>query len=83
MAVVNGANVRGAYPKETWEAMKPTIIQKYIHDGLTLDQTMNALKAEGFMATEKMYKSRIKKWGLNKYMKDDATGSKAGSKDRR
>lgn len=71
MAVVNGANVRRAYPEETWEAMKPTIIQKYIHEGLTLDQTMDALKAQGFMATEKMYKTRIKKWKLTKYIKDD------------
>lgn len=71
MAIPNGVNSRRAYPEEHWEAMKPRIVHFYIDEGYTLDRTMDALRAEGFHATEKMYKTRIKKWNLKKYIKDE------------
>lgn len=52
--------------------MKPRIEKYYIDEGLTLAQTTNAMRNnEGFNATEKMYKTRIKRWEWTKYIKDD------------
>ncbi|KAK5090209.1 hypothetical protein LTR05_000379 [Lithohypha guttulata] len=74
MAIPNGVNSRRTYPEDSWEAMKPRIVHYYIDEGLTLERTMEALREEGFHATEKMYKTRIKKWHLKKYIKDEDAG---------
>lgn len=71
MAIPNGASARRAYPEEAWDTIKPKIIHYYINEQLTLDKTMEMLRREGFNATEKMYKTRIKRWGLKKYIKDE------------
>lgn len=71
MAILNGASARRAYPEDTWETVKPRIIHYYIDQGCTLERTMELLRREGFNATEKMYKTRIKRWGLKKYIKDE------------
>ena len=61
-----------SYEDEVWEAMKPLIEEKYVRDSMTLKDTMSALReAKDFHATEKMYKTRFKKWGWSKYIKDD------------
>lgn len=71
MAIPNGAGARRAYPEEAWETIKPRIIHYYIDQGCTLERTMELLRRDGFNATEKMYKTRIKRWGLKKYIKDE------------
>jgi len=72
MAIPNAANARRAYPEETWEAMQPQIRKYYIDDGLSLAQTMKMMRqTHGFNATEKMYKTRFRRWeGFDKYIKD-------------
>ncbi|KAK1754736.1 hypothetical protein QBC47DRAFT_384813 [Echria macrotheca] len=51
-----------------WEAMKDTIEEHYMNRGLSLNQVVQRLSQHpwNFEATERMYKSRIKKWGLEK-----------------
>ncbi|KAK5937444.1 hypothetical protein PMZ80_010451 [Knufia obscura] len=69
---MNAANARRAYPEEAWEAMQPLIRKYYIDDGLSLAATMKVMRQNhDFSATEKMYKTRFRKWeGFDKYIKD-------------
>lgn len=52
--------------------MKPHFTKLYRDEKHTLKYTMDRLRElYGFKATEKMYKTHIKKWGLEKYNKDE------------
>lgn len=72
MAIPSTGNARRAYTEEQWNEMKPHFIKLYKDDKNTLKYTMDQLRQlHGFKATEKMYKTHIKRWGLEKYNKDD------------
>lgn len=72
MAITSTGSARRAYTEEQWNEMKPHFIKLYKDDKNTLKYTMDQLRqVYGFKATEKMYKTHIKRWGLEKYNKDD------------
>lgn len=72
MSVASTGNARRAYTEEQWNEVKPLFVKLYRDDKNTLKYTMDQLRqVHGFKATEKMYKTHIKRWGLEKYNKDD------------
>ena len=72
MAIPNTTHARRAYDEEVWEAMQPQIRKYYIDEGMSLALTMKTMRQKhGFNATEKMYKTRFRRWeGFDKYIKD-------------
>lgn len=72
MAIASTGNARRAYSEEQWNDIKPLFIKLYRDEKNTLKYTMDRLRElRGFKATEKMYKTHIKRWGLEKYNKDE------------
>lgn len=72
MAIPSTGNARRAYSEEQWNEIKPHFIKLYRDDKNTLKYTMDRLRElYEFKATEKMYKTHIKRWGLEKYNKDE------------
>lgn len=72
MAVASTGNARRTYTEEQWNEIKPSFIRLYKDEKKTLKHTMDQLRQiHGFKATEKMYKTHIKRWGLEKYNKDE------------
>ncbi|KAH6660934.1 Clr5 domain-containing protein [Truncatella angustata] len=60
---------RWATPQE-WDSYRGTITRLYWDQGRPLKDVGEIMRREyGFNATEKMYKTRVKKWGLTKYVK--------------
>ncbi|KAK0111484.1 hypothetical protein ONS95_001839 [Cadophora gregata] len=53
-----------------WERHRLLIKQYYMDEGKTLNEVINAMRNHGFKATAKMYKSRLKRWGLEKKHKE-------------
>ncbi|KAK3353779.1 hypothetical protein B0T25DRAFT_608241 [Lasiosphaeria hispida] len=54
--------------QEDWETHRATITRLYLYEEMTLKQVRKHMEdSHFFYATEKMYKMRIKKWGLEKY----------------
>ncbi|KAK0719347.1 hypothetical protein B0H67DRAFT_642710 [Lasiosphaeris hirsuta] len=54
--------------QEDWETHRTTITRLYLYEEMTLKQVRKHMEdTHFFYATEKMYKMRIKKWGLEKY----------------
>ncbi|KDN61966.1 hypothetical protein CSUB01_11652 [Colletotrichum sublineola] len=59
-------------PAEIWEAKRPIITRLYQEENKSLKEVMEIMQRKHhFVATVKMYKSRIWKWGLDKKLKGD------------
>ncbi|KAK5950848.1 hypothetical protein OHC33_008231 [Knufia fluminis] len=75
-----------SHTKKQWEAVRPLFTQLYIDDGKTLREVRSVLEHEhAFVATTKMFKSRITQWQLHKYRKhkDFRTQAEAQGNDTR
>ncbi|KAK1753191.1 hypothetical protein QBC47DRAFT_431567 [Echria macrotheca] len=56
----------------SFQRMRPVITRLYHDEGRTLHETAEILGREyGFFATPRMYKSRIRDWGLDKHVRRD------------
>ncbi|EFQ26072.1 hypothetical protein CGRA01v4_14515 [Colletotrichum graminicola] len=59
-------------PAELWETKRPIITRLYQEENKSLKEVMEIMQRKHhFVATVKMYKSRIWKWGLDKKLKGD------------
>ncbi|KAK2052735.1 hypothetical protein LY76DRAFT_650348 [Colletotrichum caudatum] len=59
-------------PAEIWETKRPIITRLYQEENKSLKEVMEIMQRKhNFVATVKMYKSRIWKWGLDKKLKGD------------
>ncbi|KAI1856472.1 uncharacterized protein JN550_013803 [Neoarthrinium moseri] len=57
---------------QDWEPLKETIARLYWDQDRPLNEVAEIMRQKhGFHATKKMYKARLKKWGLTKYLKAD------------
>ncbi|OLN89783.1 hypothetical protein CCHL11_09500 [Colletotrichum chlorophyti] len=66
------ARPRKRVPAEVWETKRPLITRLYQEEKKSLKEVMEIMHRDhGFVATVKMYKSRIWKWGLDKKLKSD------------
>ncbi|KAL0932943.1 uncharacterized protein CTRU02_211906 [Colletotrichum truncatum] len=66
------AKPRKRVPAEIWETKRPTITRLYQEEKRSLKEVMEIMERDyHFVATVKMYKSRIWKWGLDKKLKGD------------
>lgn len=64
--------IRKRVPTEIWEAKRPIITRLYQEERRSLKEVMDIMERDyQFIATVKMYKSRIWKWGLDKKLKGD------------
>ncbi|KAJ9156723.1 hypothetical protein NKR23_g1128 [Pleurostoma richardsiae] len=54
--------------EDEWAKQKPLLLLLYAEEGLTLPSVMRIIKTAGFLegASEKMYKTRFDKWGVQK-----------------
>ncbi|RMZ85368.1 hypothetical protein DV737_g807, partial [Chaetothyriales sp. CBS 132003] len=53
-----------------WEQLKPIFTNLYMDQNLPLPKVMKIMEEEhGFKASTKMYKNKVKDWGLSKYLK--------------
>ncbi|KIW29211.1 uncharacterized protein PV07_05038 [Cladophialophora immunda] len=60
-----------SYTSEEWRRHRPLITQLYFEEGRTLKDVAEYLKREyDFAPTERMYKSRLHTWGLDKKKKE-------------
>ncbi|ETI24252.1 hypothetical protein G647_03621 [Cladophialophora carrionii CBS 160.54] len=60
-----------SYTSEEWRRHRPLITQLYFEEGRTLKDVAEYLKREyDFGPTERMYKSRLHTWGLDKKKKE-------------
>ncbi|KAK5215693.1 hypothetical protein LTR72_011278 [Exophiala xenobiotica] len=60
-----------SYTSEEWRRQRPLITQLYFDEGRTLKGVAEYMKKEfGFAPTERMYKSRLHTWGLDKKKKE-------------
>ncbi|KAK5058855.1 hypothetical protein LTR84_011119 [Exophiala bonariae] len=60
-----------SYTSEEWRRHRPLITQLYFEEGRTLKEVAEYLKREfNFAPTERMYKSRLHSWGLDKKKKE-------------
>ncbi|KAJ9503961.1 hypothetical protein LTR99_006116 [Exophiala xenobiotica] len=60
-----------SYTSEEWRRHRPLITQLYFEEGRTLKDVAEYLKKEfDFAPTERMYKSRLHTWGLDKKKKE-------------
>ena len=65
-----GIHVKQGPGPEVWETYRPIIKRLYLDEEKTLKDVMAIMQREyDYKATIKMYKSRIKKWGLDKNCK--------------
>ncbi|KAF6844030.1 hypothetical protein CMUS01_01529 [Colletotrichum musicola] len=63
---------RKRVPAEIWETKRPIITRLYQEEKRSLKEVMEIMERDyHFVATVKMYKSRIWKWGLDKKLKGD------------
>ncbi|GKT48927.1 uncharacterized protein ColSpa_09108 [Colletotrichum spaethianum] len=63
---------RKRVPAEIWETKRPIITRLYQEEKKSLKEVMEIMQRDyQFVATVKMYKSRIWKWGLDKKLKGD------------
>ncbi|KAH6705257.1 hypothetical protein BKA61DRAFT_698849 [Leptodontidium sp. MPI-SDFR-AT-0119] len=65
-----GITQRSGPTKDSWEFHRPQITRLYKDEHLKLNEVMAIMKQDGFIATERMYKDRMKKWGLAKNIKE-------------
>ncbi|TDZ54639.1 hypothetical protein CTRI78_v006198 [Colletotrichum trifolii] len=66
------ARPRKRVPAEIWETKRPIITRLYQEEKKSLKEVMEIMERDyHFVATVKMYKSRIWKWGLDKKLKGD------------
>ncbi|PVH89553.1 hypothetical protein DL98DRAFT_647299 [Cadophora sp. DSE1049] len=65
-----GTAQRSGPSKAQWECHRSQIIRLYRDENLKLKEVMVIMKQEGFVATGRMYKDRMKKWGLAKNIKE-------------
>ncbi|TIC90411.1 hypothetical protein CH35J_011545 [Colletotrichum higginsianum] len=66
------AKPRKRVPAEIWETKRPIITRLYQEEKKSLKEVMETMQRDyHFVATVKMYKSRIWKWGLDKKLKGD------------
>ncbi|KAH7419376.1 hypothetical protein BKA64DRAFT_737571 [Cadophora sp. MPI-SDFR-AT-0126] len=66
----SGTTQRSGPSKAQWEFHRAQITRLYRDEDLKLKEVMTIMKQEGFVATERMYKDRMKKWGLAKNIKE-------------
>lgn len=67
-----GVPVKQGPGPEVWEIHRPTIKRLYLDEDKTLKDVMAIMQRDyGHKATEKMYKSRFDKWGLQKNCKSN------------
>lgn len=60
-----------SYSGDEWKRHRPLITQLYSEEGRTLKEVREHLENEyGFAPTERMYKSRLHTWGLDKKKKE-------------
>ncbi|KAK5188613.1 hypothetical protein LTR96_011297 [Exophiala xenobiotica] len=60
-----------SYTSEEWRRQRPLITQLYFEEGRTLKNVAEYMKKElDFAPTERMYKSRLHTWGLDKKKKE-------------
>ncbi|KAF2993029.1 hypothetical protein E8E14_000917 [Neopestalotiopsis sp. 37M] len=52
--------------REAWESHKGYIRRLYVEDRITLDMLMAKLSSQGFKATRRQYKRKLKEWGFAK-----------------
>ncbi|KIW15437.1 hypothetical protein PV08_05483 [Exophiala spinifera] len=58
--------------KEDWEAYRPVFTQLYMDQDLALPKVMTIMEDNyNVYASLKMFKNKIKEWGLRKYLKGD------------
>ncbi|KAK4447812.1 hypothetical protein QBC34DRAFT_427047 [Podospora aff. communis PSN243] len=56
---------------DEWEAHRPAIQELYQNQNLALKEVIRIMEeSHGFRATQRMYKTRIKSWGLDKNFKE-------------
>ncbi|KAM7221956.1 hypothetical protein V8F06_002707 [Rhypophila decipiens] len=56
---------------DEWDEYRATIQDLYLSQNLSLKEVMKRMEEEhGFKATQRMYKTRIKSWGLDKNFKE-------------
>ncbi|KAK1757156.1 hypothetical protein QBC47DRAFT_175820 [Echria macrotheca] len=56
---------------DEWETHRPAIQDLYLNQNLPLKEVMGIMEERyGFRATQRMYKTRIKSWGLDKNFKE-------------
>ncbi|KAM0283291.1 hypothetical protein ACHAQH_002587 [Verticillium albo-atrum] len=66
------SKMRKRVPTEVWETKRPLITRLYQEEKKSLREVMEIMEKDyHFVATVKMYKSRIWKWGLDKKLKGD------------
>ncbi|KAM0327681.1 hypothetical protein ACHAQA_005975 [Verticillium albo-atrum] len=66
------SKMRKRVPTEVWETKRPLITRLYQEEKKSLREVMEIMERDyHFVATVKMYKSRIWKWGLDKKLKGD------------
>ncbi|CZR50274.1 uncharacterized protein PAC_00146 [Phialocephala subalpina] len=64
-------NIRRPLSNEDWEAQRATFQRLYSTEDKTLQEVIEVMEKEyGFRATKKQYKTKIKRWGLEKNVKD-------------
>ncbi|KIW23121.1 uncharacterized protein PV07_11347 [Cladophialophora immunda] len=62
---------RRAPSQAEWEKFRPVFTQLYIEENRPLPEVMGIMREKhGLWASEKMYKNKIKHWGLRKYLKE-------------
>ncbi|KAI1261229.1 hypothetical protein F5Y18DRAFT_402195 [Xylariaceae sp. FL1019] len=59
------------HSKQSWEDVRSTIEKLYREDGLSLAQVKNTMDNRGFIATEREYYPRLKRWGLTKNIRSE------------
>ncbi|KAH7346816.1 hypothetical protein BKA65DRAFT_537407 [Rhexocercosporidium sp. MPI-PUGE-AT-0058] len=56
--------------KSQWEYRRQQITRLYRDENMKLREVMAIMRDQGFIATERMYKDRMKKWGVTKNIKE-------------
>ncbi|OAL37507.1 hypothetical protein AYO20_03356 [Fonsecaea nubica] len=66
-----GRDQRRAPSGADWERFRPVFTHLYLEDNRPLPEVMKIMRERhGLWASEKMYKNKIKSWGLRKYLKE-------------
>ncbi|KAK8119370.1 Clr5 domain-containing protein [Apiospora kogelbergensis] len=73
MQITNTTDELGMY--RDWEGYRGVITRLYSDENRPLKEVVHIMAREyDFQATEKMYKDRLKRWGIRKYMKSAPAG---------
>ncbi|KAK8010867.1 hypothetical protein PG990_009832 [Apiospora arundinis] len=73
MEITNTTDDLGMY--RDWEGYRGVITRLYSEENRPLKEVVHIMAQKyDFHATEKMYKDRLKRWGIRKYMKSAHTG---------